>query len=435
MGEHGLIEETIGTVDDVDRTYRLPGPQVEPLAAFWLDAPEIRFPSLQEVRDLAEKPQSNERLRLRPEFFPDDNALKAEFAVLKRLEDLRFRYPYPIVEIDALETGRLSALSRFLSLQPQAFGTVFDLDEHPEFKLPSIARQHLQIRSKTRLLDEGSELARMFEEETPGLLHRHALNWLLFLRPDISPPRQARLWMALDMAIYAALSAAWFYKWRHEDYSRLLRPSEYAKRRKLELSVLYDEFVNDRGHDEGRNRERTCPRAEENDDFPDSPGTPRHPAWPSGHSTYSAAATYLLEAVFSPGTLIVDDKALLDRWPPSRIDLTDPAWLAAELRRLANNVGEARLWGGVHWVSDHLAGQRIGRAAAQAVINAMSGDCIPRFEPMSCDNDDLPRPTPPAELEQQGRDLRNGPCAPDQHVLPLPPDEDRGSLLRNRGIF
>jgi membrane-associated phospholipid phosphatase len=55
--------------------------------------------------------------------------------------------------------------------------------------------------------------------------------------------------------------------------------------------------------------------------FP-TPGTPRHPAYPSGHSTYSAAAAFTLIAFF-------------------------PQY-AEDLLRLADNTGVARLWAGVH---------------------------------------------------------------------------------------
>jgi len=61
--------------------------------------------------------------------------------------------------------------------------------------------------------------------------------------------------------------------------------------------------------------------------FP-TPGTPRHPAYPSGHSTYSAAAAFTLIAFF-------------------------PQY-AEDLLRLADNTGVARLWAGVHWRSDHI---------------------------------------------------------------------------------
>jgi hypothetical protein len=78
-----------------------------------------------------------------------------------------------------------------------------------------------------------------------------------------------------------------------------------------------------------------------------TPGTPRHPAYPSGHSTYSAAASTVL------GCLMPDD------FEPS-------------FKRLANNIGRARLWAGVHWRQDHLAGQLIGQTVGQLVIRQLN---------------------------------------------------------------
>jgi len=281
----------------------------------------------------------------------------------------------------------------------------------------------------------------MFEQETPGIYHRHALNWLLFLRPDISPTRQARIWMGLDIAIYTALSAAWYYKWRDKRYSRLLRPSEYAVRRGQAFTVLFDEFVTSTGHDEGENERRKCPRRPPGSEtyHPDSPGSPRHPAWPSGHSTYSAAATYMLEYFFSPETLDGKpgntDEKLFTEFPAgepiAKETLINPRWIAAELRRLANNIGEARLWGGVHWVSDHVAGQRIGRSAARAVIETFLRDEICRFNPPMCDNDNLPAPPSPQMLDEQWTNCSHRL----QDAVPQPTDPDREQLLKRFGIF
>ena len=78
--------------------------------------------------------------------------------------------------------------------------------------------------------------------------------------------------------------------------------------------------------------------------FP-TPGTPRHPAYPSGHSTYSAAVAFTLIAFF-------------------------PQY-AEDLLRLADNTGVARLWAGVHWRSDHTFGQLVGRAVAELIINQL----------------------------------------------------------------
>lgn len=194
----------------------------------------------------------------------------------------------------------------------------------------------------------GAELARMFENETPGLLHRHALDYLLFNQTDVSPPRQARIWMTLDITIYAALSAAWWFKWaRGTDISFRWRPSEYAKANGLPFKVLYKDTVNALGS--GSGPERKTPASFK--------GTPRHPAYPSGHSTYSKAASRILQHFFREHEI------------------------SREFDLLADNIGEARIWGGVHWRSDHTFGQALGTAVADEVIAQLQADCIPPMKP------------------------------------------------------
>ena len=105
-----------------------------------------------------------------------------------------------------------------------------------------------------------------------------------------------------------------------------------------------------------------------------SPGTPRHPAYPSGHSTYGAAASELLAWFF----------------PDYR----------EELNRLADNTGMGRLWAGIHYRSDHIQGRRLGRTVACMVIAQLEGSYIPRT-PDECDP-----PCPGAVLPE------NGPCDP-----------------------
>jgi hypothetical protein len=92
-----------------------------------------------------------------------------------------------------------------------------------------------------QVIRTGRGMARAVESETPGIFHRHALNYLITTR-SWSPPRQALVWAALDVAIASALQAAWYYKWlspRHFT-SRRPRPIEYARDNGLELDVLYD---------------------------------------------------------------------------------------------------------------------------------------------------------------------------------------------------
>lgn len=414
------------------RDYALVGPQAEPTAAFWLTERAITVPGLADVKRYSEPntaPSETDSLyRLYLDFeadFPrtrDD--LDRQLAMSAALQ-IAQPGPYPAavryVYNGKKEELALTPLSRFLHLKPLPFGTIFDRLERSQPDVTNVNEQQKRILDPRRWdvgslgLNEGQELARMFENETPGLLHRHALNWLLFGRVDVSPPRQARIWMALDMAIYTALSAAWHYKWVRPTYSRLLRPSEYADRAGAKLTVLYDKIVDPNGQEVDAKPRRTPPA---------KPGTPRHPAWPSGHSTYSAAASHLLEYIFSPKTLAINDADLFSAQPsrlPTEEDIETPAWVASELRRLANNVGEARLWGGVHWHSDHIAGQKVGRAAAQAVIDAFERDCTLPFSPPKSEP-----PPKPDVLNTIGLASRRN-CSGNHDEIP--PNPDRGEQL------
>lgn len=196
----------------------------------------------------------------------------------------------------------------------------------------------------------GAELASLFEAETPGLWHQHVFNVLLnspamegqerpLLRELLSPPRQSLIWHALYTAIDSALDTIWHYKWLASGLPRVAR-----RRRPYEADpnpILYDyDLSYDRSGNirrDGRLRERPQP----------SPGSPRHPAYGSGHSTYSAAASYVL------GCLL-------------------PRQHADEFTKLAENIGEARIWGGVHWRTDHTFGRKVGLLVGRLVIEQLN---------------------------------------------------------------
>lgn len=60
--------------------------------------------------------------------------------------------------------------------------------------------------------------------------------------------------------------------------------------------------------------------------------------------------------------------------------------------KLARNIEEARLWGGVHWRSDNLAGMRLGRAIGDLVLNQLRRSGVPPIPARSVgvpDVDDL----------------------------------------------
>jgi membrane-associated phospholipid phosphatase len=71
-------------------------------------------------------------------------------------------------------------------------------------------------------------------------------------------------------------------------------------------------------------------------------GVPGHPSYPSAHSCFSSAAATMLAHLFPAD--------------------------AEEVRALALEASESRVWAGLHFRSDLEAGNQIGRDVANAVI-------------------------------------------------------------------
>lgn len=389
--------------------YGLRGPQVEPEAGYWLTPPPEfpRVPTIDEIRKFTEG--SDPQYRVDP--FPTEIAvLDMEIDELADLAKKRNTDG----AIASTEPQRpRKKLSDFIQLRPPPFGAVFNIcDEHnacgitpgtpycdrPQPPIRNVNRQerHRADPNSPPVVKTGRELARMFEIETPGLYHRHALNLLLYNRPDISPPRQARIWMALDVTIYGALCAAWWYKWAAPaSISYRQRPYEYDRGNRFR--VLYDNIVGDCGRFDSEARDCPCP----------SPGSPRHPAYPSGHSTYSAAASEILKYFFPDETEHLD--------------------------RLSDNIGMARLWAGVHWRSDHDAGVKIGNAVARVVQVQLEKDCVAplpeTIQPCNSSAEPLSREV----LEQQAENRRKNPCDPNQDRIPPRPEDD--DFIKSQGTF
>jgi hypothetical protein len=288
--------------------YSLPGFQVSPEAKDWSKSDFLpRVPKLQEIVAVGD-PLIDQ--------YPVPSDTSDEIAELTELSHLRDQ-PSKLV---STQPGRLRRpISRFLQLRPQPYGAVYN-KKTPEDQ---------------PVIQTGRELARWFEAETPGLGHRHALNYLL-PKTVFTPPYQARVWAALDVAIYASLLAAWHYKWEEQRTSYRPRPIEVAP----SLNILYNYAVNSTGSGDGEMRISPQP----------SPGTPRHPSYPSGHSTVGGAASELLSHFF----------------PDLRSDFDD----------LADNAGLARLWAGIHYRSDHEFGMALGRAVAGLVIENLKRDSV-----------------------------------------------------------
>lgn len=317
--------------------YDLRGPQVEPEAGFWTVSP-CPVPCVVRIEDLIKKTDDRKSDCYFPPYPTAPKVLVEEISELIELASRRddpeaLANPVPanpqtsssVENVFPLNlpggSRRRLAISPFLQMRPLPLGAVYNQERSGEEPV---------IRT-------GRELARFFESETPGLGYRHALNYLI-ATTNWSPPRQAMVWMALDVAIYSALLAAWHYKWYtgRADVRYRPRPIEYDYR----VSVLFNRKVNATGSGDGDRRLMPDP----------SPGTSRHPSYPSGHSTYSGAASEMLSFFFPDYT--------------------------AEFDQMADNTGMARLWAGIHWRSDHEQGQRLGRCVAREIINTLQRGCI-----------------------------------------------------------
>ena len=213
-------------------------------------------------------------------------------------------------------------ISSFLQLRTQPLGAVYDVS--PGRGGPVIMN--------------GRELARWFESETPGLGHEHALNHI-FGNPNIAdpkiytPPKQALVWAALRLSIYAGLLAAWHYKWDDPNTNLKPRPIECAAAGTL--SVLFDTKS-------GPNNATDSLTPSNPNPFP---GTPRHPSYPSGPSTAAGAGSAVLAKIFPE--------------------------FETEFMNLEDNAGMARLWAGVHYRSDHMFGVELGKAVAGLVLKQL----------------------------------------------------------------
>lgn len=278
--------------------YALKGPQVDHGASFGLGDGRLRAPSLNDIRR-----RCDPLLNCHP-FPKTEDALSAELEELIELQNLR-----STDKIGGNFNGRIRRpLSDFLKIRPK-----------PSTETPVFGDQH---KVGGPPIETGADLARWFENDTPLLGGWMALNALL--EKDGKPPtQQAFIWSALDAAISAALLAAWHYKWM-DPLSRLKpRPSEVC----TDITVLY-----------GYSTDGT-PVLNTNG----FAGVPRHPAYPSGHSTVAGASIAILKRFFHGS----NDHIQLDN--------------------LADNAGLARMWAGIHYRADHEFGLELGAAVAELV--------------------------------------------------------------------
>ena len=75
---------------------------------------------------------------------------------------------------------------------------------------------------------------------------------------------------------------------------------------------------------------------------------PNFPSYPSNHSTFSAARSEILAHLF-----------------PTRADF---------IRAVGKEAGDSRIWAGIHYEMDNLAGKELGKSIAQVFISRAQSD-------------------------------------------------------------
>ena len=150
---------------------------------------------------------------------------------------------------------------------------------------------------------------------------------------ELSVLETARLYALLNMAAADAGITCWETKYHY----RMWRPENAI--REMDTSIN--------------------PWTRQNPDFIPNMASPAFPSYTSGHSTYTAAMTRLLERFL--GTDDIEFTCTSDGLPGAVRSFH-------KLSDARNEVGMSRIWGGIHIMSDNLEGQKAGIRVADWVF-------------------------------------------------------------------
>lgn len=169
------------------------------------------------------------------------------------------------------------------------------------------------------------------------------------------------------------LTGAWYQKWLAH---RRLRPEVYAGRINVHLRGLRDYDINQEILDSEALARIIAGNETRNPDnrallpmgFPE--GSPAHPAYPGGHSTFVAAAATILKGFFNED-FEIPNPVQSNRSGSRLIPFNGTLTVGGELNKMVGNVTHARDSAGMHWRSDGL-GNFIGETQALGVLRDYS---------------------------------------------------------------
>jgi membrane-associated phospholipid phosphatase len=95
--------------------------------------------------------------------------------------------------------------------------------------------------------------------------------------------------------------------------------------------------------------------------------TPPFPAYTSGHSTFSGASARILELYFGTDNIAFSGTSPdPSRWPDV-LPGVRRSWRS--LSQAAEEAGQSRIYGGIHWQYDNVMGLRAGRGIADQTFD------------------------------------------------------------------
>jgi hypothetical protein len=177
-------------------------------------------------------------------------------------------------------------------------------------------------------------------ETPPG--HWNSIACTLAAERKLSLVESARLFALLNVALTDAGIACWDAKYHYNFW----RP----------VTAII------RGDEDGN--AGTAPRP----DWQALLNTPPHPEYPSGHSAFSGAAVAVLSATF--GTDLINFTVRSDALPGTERRFTS-------LQACADECGESRVYGGIHYRFSCTAGLRLGKSVGEWIMSQAGTDAPP----------------------------------------------------------
>lgn len=154
----------------------------------------------------------------------------------------------------------------------------------------------------------------------------------LVISRGLSLAESARTFALLGLSAADAILACWDTKYAYKNFRPVTAIREGTGQRELPADPTWEPAVD----------------------------TPPFPAYVSGHACFGGAALTVLESIFGSDNL-------------GSIDIKSPSVANYQrsyrnLREIAAEASDARIWGGIHWRSDQTVGDELGRKVGSYVV-------------------------------------------------------------------